>query len=48
MGGVEFLVKQFLCGAVEVIKDTKFDESVWIKVPGERGANFYFLLRGGG
>ena len=28
---------------MEVIKDTKFDESMWIRVPGERGAKEFFL-----
>ena len=36
-GGVGFLVKEYLCDIVEVIDDTKFDESIWIRVPGERG-----------
>ena len=35
-GGVGFLVKESLCDIIEVIKDTKFDESIWIRVPGER------------
>ena len=34
--GVGFLVKEYLCDIVEVIDDTKFDDSVWIRVPGER------------
>ena len=33
-GGVEF--KEYLCNIIKVIKDTKFDESIWIRVPGER------------
>ena len=37
-GGVGFLVKEYLCGIIEAIKDTKFDENIWIKKPGERGA----------
>ena len=28
---------------VEVIKDTKFDESIWIRAPGERGAILFIL-----
>ena len=36
-GGVGFLVKEFLCNIVEVIEDTKHDESIWSRVRGERG-----------
>ena len=25
-----------------MIEDTKFDERIWIKIPGERGAKYYF------
>ena len=32
-----------MCDIVEVIKDTKFDESIWIRVPGERGAKYFSL-----
>ena len=28
---------------MDVVKDTKFDESIWVRVPGERGANFFCL-----
>ena len=28
-GGVGFLVKEYLCDIIEVIKDTKFDENIW-------------------
>ena len=42
-GGVGFLVKEYLCDIIEVIKDTKFDESMWTRVPGERGAKYVFL-----
>ena len=37
------LVEKYLCHIIEVIKDTKFDESRWIDIPGERGAKCYFL-----
>ena len=36
-GEVGFLVKEYLRDIVEVIDDTKCDESTWIRVPGERG-----------
>ena len=42
-GGVGFLVKEYLCDIIEVISDTKFDESIWLRVPGERGAKDFFL-----
>ena len=42
-GGVGFLVKEYLCDIVEVIDDTKFDESTWIRVPGERGKRDMFV-----
>ena len=42
-GGVGFLVKDYLCDIVEVIDDTKFDESIWIRVPGERGKRDMFV-----
>ena len=38
-----FLVKEYLCDIIEVMKDTKFDASTWIKIPGERGAKYYLL-----
>ncbi|MEO9966262.1 MAG: hypothetical protein ABJF11_10765 [Reichenbachiella sp.] len=38
-GGMEFLVKEYIGDIVEVIKAYQ----VWIKVPGERGAKYYFL-----
>ena len=31
-----------MCDIIEAIKDTKFDESIWIRVPGERGAKYFF------
>ena len=40
-GGVEFLIKDYLCEIVEVINDTKFDEKTLKRVPGERGAKYY-------
>ena len=42
-GGVGFLVENYFCDIIEVIKDTKFDESMCIRVPGERGAKCFFL-----
>ena len=42
-GGGGFLVKEYPCGTIEVIKDTKFDESIWVKIPGERGAKYYLV-----
>ena len=33
-----FLVKASLCDIIEAMKDTKFDENIWINIPGERGA----------
>ena len=42
-GGVGFLGKDYLCDIIEVIKDTKFDENVWTRVPGERGAKYFIL-----
>ena len=40
---MEFLVKEYMCDVIEVVKDTNFDERIWIKIPGERGAQYYFL-----
>lgn len=31
---------------MEVIKHTELDENILVKIPGERGANYYFLLVG--
>ena len=28
---------------LEVVKDTNFDESIWIRVQGERGAKSFFI-----
>ena len=38
--GVGFLliVEEYLCDITEVIKDSKLDENVWNKTPGERRA----------
>ena len=38
-GGVGFLVKECLANGVELIKDVNYEESMWIKVKGERGRN---------
>ena len=37
-GEVGFLLKEYLCNIRDVIKDTTFDENIWVRVPGERGA----------
>ena len=42
-GGIGFLVKEFLCDTIEVIEDTTYDENIWIRVPGERAAKYFFL-----
>ena len=42
-GEVGFLVKEYLRDIVEVIDDTKFDESIWIRIPGERGKRDIFV-----
>ena len=41
--GLGFLVNEYLCGIIEVIEDTKFDESIWLRVPGERRVKYFFL-----
>ena len=38
-----FLVKECLASGVELIKDVNYEESMWIKVKGERGRNTLFL-----
>ena len=42
-GGVGFLVKECLASGVELIKDVNYEESMWIKVKGERGRKTLFL-----
>ena len=42
-GGVGFLVKECLASGVERIKDVNYEESMWIKVKGERSRNTLFL-----
>ena len=37
------MVKECLASAVELIKDVNYEESMWIKVKGERGRNTLFL-----
>lgn len=37
------LVKGYLCDIVEVINGTKFDESICVRVPGERASKYLFL-----
>ena len=42
--GVGFLVKEYMCcDIIEVMKDTKFDENIWLRVPGERGTKDIFV-----
>ena len=38
-GGVGFLVKECLCDIIEGIKDTEFDESIWIRYKGSAERN---------
>ena len=37
------MVKEYLCEIVEIIDGTKFDESIWVRVPGERGKRDIFV-----
>ena len=37
------MVKECLASAVELIKDVNYEESMWIKVKGERGRTTLFL-----
>ena len=32
-----------MCDIIEVMKDTTFDESIWLRVPGERGTKDLFV-----
>ena len=32
-----------MCDIIEVMKDTKFDESMWLRVPEERGTKDLFV-----
>ena len=32
-----------MCDIIEVIEDVKYDENIWTRVPGERGAKHLFL-----
>ena len=41
-GEVGFRVKLFLCDVIEVVEDTKYDESIRLRVPRETGAIFFF------
>ncbi|CAB1118762.1 unnamed protein product [Ectocarpus sp. CCAP 1310/34] len=43
VGGVGFLVKEHLFDVVEVVVKTEFEESLWSKMPGERGETDLFL-----
>ena len=38
-----FLVKEYMRDIIEVMKDTTFDESIWLRVPGERGTKDLFV-----
>ena len=38
-----FLSQEYFCDGIEVIEDTKFDERVWVRVPGDRGAKHVFV-----
>ena len=42
-GGVGFLVRDCLVNEVEFITSVKYDESVWMKVRGERGRSPLFV-----
>ena len=42
-GGVGFLVRDCLVNEVEFITSVKYDESVWMKVRGERGRSALFV-----
>ena len=42
-GGVGFLVCDCLMNGVEFITSVKYDESVWMKVRGERGRSALFV-----
>ena len=42
-GGVGFLVNRIMCDIIEGIEDTKYDEIIWLRVPGENGAKYFFL-----
>ena len=41
-GGVGFLVKESFVSGVELIKEVDYEESMWIKVKGERGRDTLF------
>ena len=38
-----FLAKECFASGVELIEDVNYEESMWIKVKGERGRNTLFL-----
>ncbi|CAB1102258.1 unnamed protein product [Ectocarpus sp. CCAP 1310/34] len=42
-GGVGFLVKEHLFDGVEVVVETEFEESLWLKISAERGEKDLFL-----
>ena len=41
-----FLVKEYMRDIIEVMKDTTFDENIWLRVPGERGTKDLFVRQG--
>ena len=41
-GGVGFLVKEGLCDIIIVNEDTKFNASIWSRLPGERRTKCIF------
>lgn len=41
--GVACLVEEHMCDIIEVMEDTEFNGSIWIRVPGERGKKGFSL-----
>lgn len=39
--GFLFIGKEHFCGIIVVIKDTRFDERIWINIQGGQGAQYY-------
>ena len=42
-GGVGFLVRDSVVNGVEIIKNTQYEQSMWLRVKGERGRSAVFL-----
>ena len=42
-GGGGFLFKGCLCDVIEVIQHTNFDETIWLRVPGEKEVKHILL-----